>query len=515
MTTRRRKFDDGDWFAVPLAPGEWTVGMLVRAPRAKPHVVAHFFAGRWSGVPALSDIPFTSPGEAVSTHIVSNRALKAGEWPVIGRRADWRREGWPLPPFMSWSPGAWWARRVDHDPDDLWRVVESLSVELKRDPLERPGAWAGATIETAIAGILAAMPPRALVAGPGSPPDAPLPHAPRIGDAFAVPLGRGRYAPGIVLAASSAERTMVVAIFAAVLDGMPTHLDLAGMRPRQALRTFACDDSRLRSGEWPFVGRPAGWHKVPTHLAPPVRFDEAALWAWAFDPAGTGVGPARRRVPLPYLVTEPPGDGYAGPGHPEAVLMNRLHAGAPVHPYVEGTWVAVPLGPPPDRRHAPALIARVAPDATAMMGYFFATAHADVPSLDAVAALRPDDAIEIIRFDGIDLIRRPWPVIGRSVGWDRSRWPVPPFLRTGPPVQHSDHRAAEWSDFWGGEGPPEPIEDRPLWGSPTSAIWPAFRTDEFTGAHVIALALDRAIREIERRRKLVARNKARRKPTRH
>lgn len=91
MTTRNRKFDDGDWFAVPLAPGEYAVGMLVRAPRGKPHVAAHFFAGRWSGVPALSDIPFTSPGQAVSTHIVSNRALRTGEWPVIGRRADWSR----------------------------------------------------------------------------------------------------------------------------------------------------------------------------------------------------------------------------------------------------------------------------------------------------------------------------------------------------------------------------------------------------------------------------------------
>ena len=98
-------------------------------------------------------------------------------------------------------------------------------------------------------------------------------------------------------------------------------------------------------------------------------------------------------------------------------------------PYEEGDWFAVPLR---DRGYAVGLVARRPKNARVLLGYFFGPRRDDVPSLDEVSSLSPEQAVSALRFGDLSLVNNEWPVIGRSPSWDRLRWPMPTFVRTEP-----------------------------------------------------------------------------------
>jgi hypothetical protein len=93
--------------------------------------------------------------------------------------------------------------------------------------------------------------------------------------------------------------------------------------------------------------------------------------------------------------------------------------------YSEGDWVAVPLR---DGGFATGVIARANPKG-ALLGYFFGPRHAFVPSLGEVARLQPTDAVLVGKFGHLGLVGGQWPILGRLEGWDRSKWPMPVFVR--------------------------------------------------------------------------------------
>jgi hypothetical protein len=93
--------------------------------------------------------------------------------------------------------------------------------------------------------------------------------------------------------------------------------------------------------------------------------------------------------------------------------------------YGEGDWFAVPFH---QGGYAVGVVARANPEA-ALLGYFFGPKRADLPTLDQVRGLAPAEAILVCRFGHLGLVKGKWPVLGRSEDWDRSRWPMPVFVR--------------------------------------------------------------------------------------
>lgn len=92
--------------------------------------------------------------------------------------------------------------------------------------------------------------------------------------------------------------------------------------------------------------------------------------------------------------------------------------------YKEGDWFAVPLE---GGGYALGLIARMTRNCVALFGYFFGPRYRDIPTLADIASLRPEDAIERLRFGDLYLLEGEWPVLGALPGWDRQLWPVPSF----------------------------------------------------------------------------------------
>jgi hypothetical protein len=95
-------------------------------------------------------------------------------------------------------------------------------------------------------------------------------------------------------------------------------------------------------------------------------------------------------------------------------------------PYKEGTWFAVPLK---KGGYAAGRVARHSPKGCVVLAYLFGPKREDVPSLDEVAHLRPDEAISVEMVGDLGLINGSWPIIGNSAHWNRGGWPVPVFIR--------------------------------------------------------------------------------------
>ncbi len=95
-------------------------------------------------------------------------------------------------------------------------------------------------------------------------------------------------------------------------------------------------------------------------------------------------------------------------------------------PYGEGDWFAVPLS---GGGFALGIVARMAPNGTVLLGYFFGPRLPDIPALDGLLTRRPQDALLVSKFGDLGLSGLRWPVIGKLPQWDRTVWPMPDFGR--------------------------------------------------------------------------------------
>jgi Immunity protein 26 len=93
--------------------------------------------------------------------------------------------------------------------------------------------------------------------------------------------------------------------------------------------------------------------------------------------------------------------------------------------YQEGDWFAVPLR---EGGFAIGVVARSNPKA-ALLGYFFGPRRHEAPQLEEAANLRPEDAVLVGKFGHLGLTQGKWPILGQLNGWDRTKWPMPVFVR--------------------------------------------------------------------------------------
>jgi hypothetical protein len=93
--------------------------------------------------------------------------------------------------------------------------------------------------------------------------------------------------------------------------------------------------------------------------------------------------------------------------------------------YREGDWFSVPLR---KGGYAVGVVARANPDGV-LLGYFFGPRHEEVPTLDDVRDLKPQNAVVVGKFGHLGLTQHKWPILGRVDDWDRADWPMPVFVR--------------------------------------------------------------------------------------
>lgn len=133
----KKNYKEGSWFAVPLEPNGYVIGLAARnAPRGA-ILGAYFFGKRYDCVPELSELNSLQPEDAVKILQVGDLGLINGEWTVIGRFPDWDRSKWPIPKFLMREPitnRCWMITYSDDDPNRM--ISRQLITDEKAEGLE-------------------------------------------------------------------------------------------------------------------------------------------------------------------------------------------------------------------------------------------------------------------------------------------------------------------------------------------------------------------------------------------
>jgi Immunity protein 26 len=123
---------EGAFFAIPIDPGQFGVGLIARAPRRGGILLGYFFGPRRVRAPETSWMESRLPAHAVLVARFRDQALFRGQWPLLHRWGGFDRSQWPVPPFhrfdgsVTLSPGAiavtdW---RVEYGDDNLITPVD-------------------------------------------------------------------------------------------------------------------------------------------------------------------------------------------------------------------------------------------------------------------------------------------------------------------------------------------------------------------------------------------------------
>jgi len=97
-------------------------------------------------------------------------------------------------------------------------------------------------------------------------------------------------------------------------------------------------------------------------------------------------------------------------------------------PYSEGTVFLVPLR---NGGYARGVVARASGEGKVLFGYFFGPLLSS-PAAATVNDLDPAEAVLRVIFGDLGLINGEWSVVGTVPNWDRSKWPMPDFVRRDP-----------------------------------------------------------------------------------
>jgi hypothetical protein len=114
MAKSKVRYNEGQWFLVPLLDEGYALGIIVRGNYKTRGGLGYFFGPRYSNIPDESVTWNPKPSEALIVTWFGDLGIIRGEWPLLLSTRPFRREDWPIPMF----------RRIDAlDPDRRYRIV--------------------------------------------------------------------------------------------------------------------------------------------------------------------------------------------------------------------------------------------------------------------------------------------------------------------------------------------------------------------------------------------------------
>lgn len=101
MSSVKYKYEEGTWFLVPLYGYGFVAGVVARASiSSKGILLGYFFSEVYAQPPKIGALCKLKPSEACEALVFGDRGLKRGEWPIIGKCADWFARDWGMPNFV-------------------------------------------------------------------------------------------------------------------------------------------------------------------------------------------------------------------------------------------------------------------------------------------------------------------------------------------------------------------------------------------------------------------------------
>src|SRR4051812_2243714 len=105
-------YKEGDWYAVPLPDGNFTVGLVARTARKRLRrakkgkwFLGYYFGPKYASVPSLEATHQLAPVTAILVSLSADLGIIEGRWIRIGSHADWNRHLWPMPAFGRYMEG--------------------------------------------------------------------------------------------------------------------------------------------------------------------------------------------------------------------------------------------------------------------------------------------------------------------------------------------------------------------------------------------------------------------------
>jgi len=131
---RKKNYQVGDWFAIPLRTKGFGLGLVARTKRGQ--CLGYFFGAPRISPPALSDCAGLTSKDAEFVELFGDYHIRIGYWPKLGKLAGWNKNDWPMPVFASTLLGHFTAHYPDDDPSADPTYMPSTKEELKGLPRE-------------------------------------------------------------------------------------------------------------------------------------------------------------------------------------------------------------------------------------------------------------------------------------------------------------------------------------------------------------------------------------------
>jgi hypothetical protein len=154
MPRRKLPYKEGDWFAVPLQPTGYGLGLVARM-NGKGIVSGYFFGSLHVRCPTEHDTTGLSAKDAILIRQFGDPGLLSGVWPIICHSDPWYPEKWPLPVFGRIAVDKTRALRVEYSEKDINITVSEtpISVDEAR-VLPEDGLSGSGAIEIRLSNLL-------------------------------------------------------------------------------------------------------------------------------------------------------------------------------------------------------------------------------------------------------------------------------------------------------------------------------------------------------------------------
>jgi hypothetical protein len=134
MTSKKRiRFNEGQWFAVPLKTDGYVIGVIVRGNN-KTICLGYFFGPKYETPPGDEATWEKTPENAILITRFGDLGIVNGSWPLIQSTRPFSREEWPIPKFgmeIPFSEGKGYVREYDIDDSGSWILLLESVVEIK------------------------------------------------------------------------------------------------------------------------------------------------------------------------------------------------------------------------------------------------------------------------------------------------------------------------------------------------------------------------------------------------
>lgn len=157
MSKRHIKYDEGQWFAVPLRSGGYAFGLIVRGSYKTRGGLGYFFGLRFDDVPHGAFTLNLRPPDAILIAWFGDLGIIEGRWPLINNAQPFSRPGWPVPKFGrpdALDPSMGWLVEYDQDIQgfDVVQGVHCQAAEIAGRPED--GVWGADAVEIRLTKLL-------------------------------------------------------------------------------------------------------------------------------------------------------------------------------------------------------------------------------------------------------------------------------------------------------------------------------------------------------------------------